>query len=115
MVSVVCNRLLRACFTGLYLYVTVIYGGYSDGDHLFPFRTEPLSPSAPMILPTRRESRSPPVFIEKALLVRNDWKSFSFCASLDECALDECAGIADCCAHRLVSRAFSSEDVVITS
>ena len=32
------------------------------GPHLFPFRTEPLSPPAPMILPARRESRSPPFF-----------------------------------------------------
>ena len=26
------------------------YGGYSSGVHLFPFRTEKLSPPAPMIL-----------------------------------------------------------------
>ena len=26
-------------------------GGYSKGDHLFPFRTEKLSPLAPMVLP----------------------------------------------------------------
>ncbi len=25
-------------------------GGFSEGDHLFPFRTEQLSPSAPMVL-----------------------------------------------------------------
>ena len=28
-----------------------IVGGYSEGVHLFPFRTEKLSPSAPMVLP----------------------------------------------------------------
>ena len=28
-----------------------IHGGYSDGVHLFPFRTEKLSPSAQMVLP----------------------------------------------------------------
>ena len=28
--------------------------------HLFPFRTEKLSPDAPMVLPNPRESRSPP-------------------------------------------------------
>ena len=28
-------------------------GGYSVGDHLFPFRTEKLSPTAPMVLHTR--------------------------------------------------------------
>ena len=28
-------------------------GGYSVGDHLFPFRTEKLSPIAPMVLHTR--------------------------------------------------------------
>lgn len=26
------------------------YGDYSEGVHLFPFRTEQLSPSAPMVL-----------------------------------------------------------------
>ena len=26
------------------------FGGYGDGVHLFPFRTEKLSPSSPMIL-----------------------------------------------------------------
>ena len=30
--------------------------------HLFPFRTEKLSPDAPMVLPNPRESRSPPFF-----------------------------------------------------
>ena len=25
-------------------------GGYSEGEHLFPFRTEKLSPLAPMVL-----------------------------------------------------------------
>ena len=30
------------------------------GTHLFPFRTEPLSPAAPMVLPLWWESRSPP-------------------------------------------------------
>ena len=29
------------------------FGGYSVGDHLFPFRTEKLSPTAPMVLHTR--------------------------------------------------------------
>ena len=28
-----------------------LYGDYCDGVHLFPFRTEKLSPSAPMVLP----------------------------------------------------------------
>lgn len=27
-----------------------VSGGYGEGKHLFPFRTEPLSPSAPMVL-----------------------------------------------------------------
>ena len=31
------------------LYLT-FYGGYSEGVHLFPFRTEKLSPSAQMVL-----------------------------------------------------------------
>ena len=32
------------------------------GSHLFPSRTEQLSPAAPMVLSARRESRSPPLF-----------------------------------------------------
>jgi hypothetical protein len=32
------------------------------GSHLFPYRTEKLSPLAPMVLHTTRESRSPPSF-----------------------------------------------------
>ena len=28
-------------------------GGYSAGVHLFPFRTEKLSPVAPMVLPSK--------------------------------------------------------------
>jgi hypothetical protein len=32
------------------------------GFHLFPYRTEKLSPLAPMVLHTTRESRSLPVF-----------------------------------------------------
>ena len=35
-------------------------GDYSVGAHLFPFRTEKLSPIAPMVLPYRWESRSSP-------------------------------------------------------
>ena len=35
-------------------------GDYSVGAHLFPFRTEKLSPTAPMVLPYRWESRSSP-------------------------------------------------------
>ena len=39
-------------------------GDYSVGAHLFPFRTEKLSPTAPMVLPYRWESRSSPNTIE---------------------------------------------------
>ena len=34
----------------------------APGFHLLPFRTEKLSPVAPMVLSIRRESRSPPFF-----------------------------------------------------
>ena len=40
----------------------------APGFHLLPFRTEKLSPVAPMVLSTRRESRSPPFFSNKRLL-----------------------------------------------
>ena len=35
--------------------VRTLYGGYAEGDHLFPFRTEQLSPSWPMVLVTPGE------------------------------------------------------------
>ena len=35
-------------------------GGHCERAHLFPSRTEQLSPSAPMVLAPRWESRSPP-------------------------------------------------------
>ena len=38
------ERLLRACFTGLYLYVTVIYGGYSDGVPPLPIPNRAVKP-----------------------------------------------------------------------
>ena len=39
-------------------------GGFSEGDHLFPFRTEQLSPSAPMVLALKagRVGRCQPFF-----------------------------------------------------
>jgi hypothetical protein len=37
---------LPICFLSL-----IAFGGYSNGDHLFPFRTEKLSPFAQMVLP----------------------------------------------------------------
>ena len=42
--------------------IYLLQGGFSGGAHLFPFRTQKLSPPAPMVLLTR-ESRPPPVFI----------------------------------------------------
>ena len=38
-------------------------GDHSIGVHVFPFRTEPLSPIAPMVLRYSWESRSSPVII----------------------------------------------------
>ena len=35
------------------VYWDTIYGDYSGGVHLFPFRTEKLSPLAQMVLPER--------------------------------------------------------------
>lgn len=37
-------------------------GGYSEGDHLFPFRTESLSPSALMVLQLRESKSLPNLF-----------------------------------------------------
>lgn len=35
----------------MFFTVLIAFGGYSNGDHLFPFRTEKLSPFAQMVLP----------------------------------------------------------------
>ena len=43
----------------------------APGFHLLPFRTEKLSPVAPMVLSTRRESRSPPFFNKRLLSEQN--------------------------------------------
>ena len=62
-------------------------GGYSDGVHLFPYRTEKLSPSAPMVL-RKWESRSPPILNEslgrdpEAFFVSANYaKTANFCES----------------------------------
>ncbi len=34
----------------MFFIVLIAFGGYSNGDHLFPFRTEKLSPFAQMVL-----------------------------------------------------------------
>ena len=44
-----------------------LQGGFSRGAHLFPFRTQKLSPLAPMVL-RKRESRSPPVFLNASII-----------------------------------------------
>ena len=44
-------------------YVTLFQAVIAPGFHLFPFRTEKLSPAAPMVL-RKRESRSPPPLLE---------------------------------------------------
>ena len=54
-------------------------GDYSVGAHLFPFRTEKLSPTAPMVLPYRWESRSSPNTIEKPLRIPKGFLSFKPC------------------------------------
>ena len=47
------------------------------GVHLFPFRTEPLSPAAPMVLPLWWESRSPPASHYKSP-ASNRWRQGFF-------------------------------------
>ena len=49
----------------------------APGFHLLPSRTEKLSPVAPMVLSTRRESRSPPFLIrETPIRVKSDGSLF---------------------------------------
>ena len=56
---------LLYCYIRIIVILNHIQGGFSRGAHLFPFRTQKLSPLAPMVLLTR-ESRSPPVFIKSS-------------------------------------------------
>ena len=52
----------------LYYGMNPIYGDYSGGDHLFPFRTEKLSPPAQMVLSDYGwESMSLPFFTKPCL------------------------------------------------
>ena len=46
-------KLVEKAREKLYRYVNVIMVAIVSGFHLFPFRTEKLSPSAPMVLQTR--------------------------------------------------------------
>ena len=50
----------------------------APGFHLLPFRTEKLSPVAPMVLSTRRESRSPPFLNKRDSYQSNHLMGFSF-------------------------------------
>ena len=50
------------------------YGDYSGGDHLFPFRTEKLSPPAQMVLQSLWESMSLPIFYKPG----HNWPGFLF-------------------------------------
>ena len=46
-----------------HVYLQKTKGDHSIGVHVFPFRTEPLSPIAPMVLRYSWESRSSPVIM----------------------------------------------------
>ena len=65
------NKVCFLRFNMSALFPVVIASGF----HLFPFRTEKLSPTAPMVL-RKRESRSPPSF-QKALSTMC-WESLFF-------------------------------------
>ena len=57
----------------------------AEGRHLFPFRTEQLSPPAPMVLPGSpggRVGRCRDLF-RKALLIRNEERLFTFYSDAD--------------------------------
>ena len=58
-----------ACWISSFAKATAdkrVVGAFGDGVHLFPFRTEQLSPSAPMVLgQMSRESRSVPTQFNK--------------------------------------------------
>ena len=65
------NLLLEFVFFGMLTYIVAfiaskIIGGYCNGVHLLPFRTEKLSPLAPMVL-LLWKSRSPPFFMAPAI------------------------------------------------
>ena len=57
---------------------TVIQAVIASGFHLFPFRTEKLSPSAPMVLHTRGRVGRRRLFRKGSPSVRLDWRASSF-------------------------------------
>ena len=59
------------------------------GFHLFPFRTEKLSPTAPMVL-RKRESRSPPSYFKRKPFQQDCWEGFSFLLCRANAALFRC-------------------------
>gem|GEM_PF-6502722 len=59
------------------LFPVVIASGF----HLFPFRTEKLSPTAPMVL-RKRESRSPPSYFQVEALPARLLEGFSFLCTM---------------------------------
>ncbi len=58
----------------MFFKIFTIFGGYSDGDHLFPFRTEKLSPSAQMVLPYKVGEYVAAIFMKP----RQKCRGFSF-------------------------------------
>ena len=58
--------------------VNLIQAVIASGFHLFPFRTEKLSPSAPMVLHTRGRVGRRRLFRKGSPSVRLDWRASSF-------------------------------------
>ena len=58
--------------------VNLIQAVIASGFHLFPFRTEKLSPSAPMVLHTRGRVGRRRLFRKGSPSVRLDWRVSSF-------------------------------------
>ena len=71
------------------LFPVVIASGF----HLFPFRTEKLSPTAPMVL-RKRESRSPPSYFQVEALPARLLGGLFVYLYRDNAALFRCANAA---------------------
>ena len=71
------------------LFPVVIASGF----HLFPFRTEKLSPTAPMVL-RKRESRSPPSYFQVEALPARLLGGLFVSLYCDNAALFRCANAA---------------------
>ena len=78
-------------------------GGYSVGDHLFPFRTEKLSPTAPMVLHTRGRVGRRQLYFQASFSVTTERGFFVVPTCLRVCESAEVSSCQKCAARNATS------------